>query len=95
MSSIDFQIVNKTICLCARRNSGKSVLLKYIITKNKHKFDKMFLVCPTEKITKFYGEVFDPKNVYESYSDNWVNALMNKTADSIKENKIRKRNIFY
>ena len=81
MSSIDFQIVNKTICLCARRNSGKSVLLKYIITKNKHKFDTMFLVCPTEKITKFYGEVFNPKNVYESYSDNWVNALMNKMAD--------------
>jgi hypothetical protein len=81
MSSIDFEIVNKTICLCARRASGKSVLLKYIITKNKHKFDKMFLMCPTEKITKFYGEVFDPKNVFETYSDNWVNALMNKMAD--------------
>ena len=33
MSSIDFEIVNKTICLCARRASGKSVLLKYIINK--------------------------------------------------------------
>jgi ABC-type cobalamin/Fe3+-siderophores transport system ATPase subunit len=41
MSSIDFEIVNKTICLCARRASGKSVLLKYIINKNKHKFDTM------------------------------------------------------
>jgi hypothetical protein len=41
----------------------------------------MFLVCPTEKITKFYEDVFDEKNVFETYSDNWVNALMNKMAE--------------
>ena len=41
---INFEIVNKTICLCARRASGKSVTLKYIINKNKSKFDTMFLV---------------------------------------------------
>ena len=80
MSSIDFEIVNKTICLCARRASGKSVLLKYIINKNKSKFDTMFLICPTEKITKFYNDTFKPANVFESYSDNWIEQLMNKMA---------------
>ncbi len=43
MSSIDFDILNNIVCLVAKRKSGKSQLLRYIITKNKHKFDKMFL----------------------------------------------------
>ena len=51
--TIEFEIVNKTICLCARRNSGKSQLLRYMILKNKKKFSAMFLICPTEKITNF------------------------------------------
>ena len=42
MSSIDFDILNNIVCLVAKRKSGKSQLLRYIITKNKHKFDKMF-----------------------------------------------------
>jgi hypothetical protein len=86
MSNINFEIVNKTTCLCARRCSGKSVLLKYIIQKNKHLFDAKFLICPTEKINKFYGDVFKPENVYETYSDNWVFALMDKMA-KINEGK--------
>ena len=80
MSSINFDVVNRTICLCARRNSGKSQLLRYIIMKNKHLFDAKFLICPTEKINKFYRDVFKPENVYETYSDNWVFALMDKMA---------------
>jgi hypothetical protein len=83
MSNINFEIVNKTTCLCARRCSGKSVLLKYIIQKNKHLFDAKFLICPTEKINKFYGDVFKPENVYETYSDNWIANLMDRMA---KEN---------
>ena len=39
MSSIDFDIYNNIVCLVAKRKSGKSQLLRYIVTKNKHKFD--------------------------------------------------------
>ncbi len=42
--TIEFEIVNKTICLCARRASGKSQLMRYIILKNLKKFNTMFLV---------------------------------------------------
>jgi len=87
--TIEFEIVNKTICLCARRNSGKSQLLRYIILKNKKKFSAMFLICPTEKITKFYGDVFKKENVFETYSDNWVEQLMNKMAKA-NEGKLDK-----
>lgn len=78
--TIEFEVLNKTICLTARRNSGKSQLLRYIILKNNKKFNTMFLVCPTEKITKFYGDVFKKENVFETYSDNWIEQLMNKMA---------------
>ena len=37
---MDFDIVNKTICLCAKRNSGKSQLMRYIIMMSKHQFKK-------------------------------------------------------
>ena len=33
---MDFDIVNKTICLTAKRNSGKSQLMRYIIMMSKH-----------------------------------------------------------
>ena len=56
--TIEFEIVNKTICLTTKWSSGKSQLLRYIILKNKKKFNAMFLICPTEKINKFYGDLF-------------------------------------
>ncbi len=77
MSSIDFDIYNNIVCLVAKRKSGKSQLLRYIVTKNKHKFDKMFLICPTQAINDFYEEdLFKKENIFENYSDNWVHALM-------------------
>jgi hypothetical protein len=62
------------------KNSGKSQLLRYMILKNKKKFSTMFLVCPTEKITKFYYDIFKKENVFETYSDNWIKQLMDKMA---------------
>jgi hypothetical protein len=38
----------------------------------------MFLICPTEKITKFYDDIFKPENVFETYSDDWTTKLMDK-----------------
>ena len=82
MSSIEFDILNNIVCLVAKRKSGKSQLLRYIISKNKHKFDKMFLVCPTQAINDFYEEsLFKKNDIFENYSDNWVNALMKKMGE--------------
>ena len=81
MSRIDFDILNTIVCLVAKRKSGKSQLLRYIITKNKHRFDKMFLICPTQAINDFYEEdLFKKEDIFDEYSDNWVTSLMNKMA---------------
>jgi AAA+ ATPase superfamily predicted ATPase len=57
--------VNKTVGLCAKRNSGKSVLLKYIVNNFKHEFQTMFVVCPTESINKFYSDMVEKKYIFD------------------------------
>ena len=51
-------IINKCICLCAKRNSGKSVLLKYIVQANKHLFDSIFVICPSDLSISFIQTLF-------------------------------------
>jgi phosphate starvation-inducible protein PhoH len=53
----NFTIVNKTSALLAKRNSGKSVLLKHLVNAEKHKFARVFVICPTEKINRFYSDI--------------------------------------
>ena len=36
--------------LLTNRNSGKSCLLKYLVSAKLHKYKKVFVVCPTEKL---------------------------------------------
>ena len=65
---MDFNIKNKTIVLTAKRNSGKSQLMRYIILKSKHYFKKIFVVCPTEQINHFYKGLIKDENIFDSYS---------------------------
>jgi len=75
---MDFDILNKCICFCAKRNSGKSVLLKYIVKANAELFHTIFVICPSESINKFYSDIVPPENIFEEYQSEWINALMKK-----------------
>ena len=76
----NFTIVNKTLTLVAKRDSGKSFLLKWIVTQYKCEFDKIYVICPTESINKFYqkNNFIDSKCIYDNYDESFVNALINK-----------------
>ena len=39
---MDFSLVNNVIVLCAKRRSGKSILLRYLVKKSQHHFNKIF-----------------------------------------------------
>ena len=39
---INIDIVDKAISIVAKRNSGKSYLLRYLVKKQAHKFNKIF-----------------------------------------------------
>ena len=43
----EIDIKNKLISLIAKRNSGKSYLLRYLVKIQKHEFHKIFIICPT------------------------------------------------
>ena len=75
---MDFTIKNKIICFTARRNSGKSQLLRYIVESGKKDFKAIFVICPTEEINSFYKGLVKPENVFSEYKEEWANDLIAK-----------------
>ena len=88
----NFTILNKTVGLIAKRNSGKSCLLKYLVQAEIHKFNKVYVICPTEKINRFYSDIVDDECIFDNYDEKWVDKLINKMTliNSNKPQKERK-----
>ena len=84
----DFTILNKTILLCSKRGSGKSRLLRYLVLCEKEKFDKLFIICPTECVNSFYEGITSKDCIFDEYNDDWVMKLINK----MTELKTQKKN---
>ena len=82
----NFTIVDKCIGLIAKRNSGKSVLLKHLVNSEKHKFHKIFVLCPTEKINRFYSDIVNDDCIFDNYDEKWMNKLIDKMTE-INANK--------
>ena len=82
----NFTIVNKITSMLAKRNSGKSVLLKHLVEAEKHKFARIYVICPTEKINRFYSDIVDEECIFDSYDEKWVNKLIDKMTE-INSNK--------
>lgn len=78
---IDLDIVNKTISLVAKRGSGKSVLLKYLVQNSKNKFAKIFVVCPTETVNHFYSDLVDKSCIFDEWDEAWCDDLIKKMTD--------------
>ena len=80
MSSLkkSFTIKNKCIGVCAKRNSGKSCMMKYIVEKAKHLFKQIILISPTEKINHYYKDIVDEKFVFDELNENWIKRLIEK-----------------
>ena len=49
----EIDIKNKLINLIAKRNSGKSYLLRYLVRNQKNEFTKIFVICPTNLVNNF------------------------------------------
>ena len=82
----DFNIVDRTILFCAKRNSGKTQLMKHILKLYKDQFKAVFLVSPTEQITHTFRDLIKPENMFDEYSEEWTKKLMDKLA-KINEDK--------
>jgi len=78
----DFEIRNKTIIFVSKRESGKTFLMCDMVKTYHDDFDEIFLISPTEKMNKQFSEVVKPKNIFEEYSEKWVEALINKMTEA-------------
>ena len=85
----NFTIVNKITSLLAKRNSGKSCLLKYLVEAERHKFNRIYVICPTEKINRFYSDIVDDECIFDNYDEKWVDKLINKMTE-VNSNKPQK-----
>ena len=92
--SINLDIVNKTTSLVAKRNSGKSVLLKYLVEQSKNKFEKIFVICPTECVNNFYSSMVEKNCIFDSWNEEWVESLIQKmTTQNANKKKEEKKDI--
>jgi hypothetical protein len=78
---MEFSIQNKIICFCAKRNSGKSQLLRYLVNCSKDLFGKIFVICPTESVNHFYKDLVPAQNIFSQYKEEWVESLISKLTD--------------
>ena len=78
---MNFEINNKIICFCAKRNSGKSQLLRYLVTCSKNRFSKIFAICPTESVNHFYSDLIPASNIFPQYKEEWVESLISKMTE--------------
>jgi Poxvirus A32 protein len=82
--TIELDIVNKTTSLVAKRNSGKSVLLKYLVDSVKSSFFKIYVVCPTEGVNAFYSDMVEQNCIFDSWNESWCEALITKMSEKNK-----------
>ena len=75
---MQIDLVNKTISLVAKRNSGKSVLLKQLVEQQQDELHKIYVVCPTESINRFYRTLVPSSCIFDEWSEQWANALIEK-----------------
>jgi hypothetical protein len=90
---MEFSLVDKAFILCAKRNSGKSVLLRYIVSLYDESFNKIFVVCPSETVNHFYSAFIPKENIFEKYEEGWTNKLMARLEDV--NGKIKDKSKYY
>ena len=82
----DFNLFNRCL-VTSKTKSGKSYLARYLIDKYKHDFDKIILICPTEKINEFYKGLVKEEDVYETVNEDWIKELFKRIANTEKEKR--------
>ena len=78
---MEFTLLNKIVSLIGKRNSGKSQMLRYLVLQQRPLFKSIFVVCPTESVNHFYRDLVKKENIFDSYNENWVEALIKKLTE--------------
>jgi hypothetical protein len=91
---IVLDIVNKTTSLVAKRGSGKSVLLKYLVDLQKREFAKIYVICPTESVNSFYSSMVEKNCIFDEWNEEWAEQLIKTmTKENAGTSKADKKNV--
>ena len=92
--TIQLSLVNKTISVVAKRNSGKSVLIRYLVNQQKRFFSKIFVICPTESINPFYNKITKADCIFDEWNEVWANELIERmTKINANKNTRERKNV--
>ena len=80
---MDFDIIEKTIILAAKRRSGKTQLILNMVKENKHRFNKCFLISTTEEINQDFKDIINKDCIFNEYNEDWMNLLMKKLKEKL------------
>jgi Cdc6-like AAA superfamily ATPase len=80
-------VLGKRILFLGKTGSGKSQLVRYILTENIHEFSKVFVICPTERINKFYSRLVPSENIFDEYNEEWMDKLLKKLSNMAESGK--------
>ena len=87
---MNFTLQNKIVSLIGKRNSGKSQMLRYLVMQQRGLFKSIFVLCPTESVNSFYKDLVKKENIFDSYNENWIEALIKKMTE-VNTNKTEEK----
>ena len=61
----------------------------------KHKFRKIYVIRPTEKINRFYSDIVNNECIFDTYIKQWVDKLINKMTEINSNKPDKERKIYY
>jgi hypothetical protein len=79
MDTLD--ILDKRVLFSAKTGSGKSRLMRYILSENIHEFSKVYVICPTESINNFYSQLVPKKQIFNEFNEEWLEKLLKHLTD--------------
>ena len=69
---MQFTLVNKLVAIVGKRASGKSILCKFLVQRQQHLFQDVFVVSATESANKFYETFINKKNIFTEWDVKWI-----------------------
>ena len=62
-----------------------------MVSTKLHKFKKVFVVCLTENVNKFYSNIVDDEFIMDCYEETWVDKLINKMPEINSNKQVKER----
>jgi len=72
-------IKDSVVLFVGKRGCGKSVLLKSLLKKHAHEFNKIIAICPTD-FNGGYQELIGENNTIQEFNDEYLKQIIDKMA---------------